>query len=61
MSYWTEEQIARAAKIWNDGGSATNIGNALGCGRGADVFARQRRPGWDSWGNELDKFGEGQR
>jgi hypothetical protein len=35
MSYWTEEQIARAAKIWNDGGSATDIGNALGCSRGA--------------------------
>ncbi|MBX3543597.1 MAG: DNA methyltransferase [Chelatococcus sp.] len=24
--------------------------------RRADVFARQRRPGWDGWGNELDKF-----
>ena len=22
----------------------------------AEVFARQRRPGWDSWGDELDKF-----
>jgi N6-adenosine-specific RNA methylase IME4 len=21
-----------------------------------DLFARQRRPGWDAWGNELDKF-----
>lgn len=27
--------------------------------RRADVFARQRRDGWDGWGNELDKFGEG--
>lgn len=25
-------------------------------GRRADLFSRQRRPGWDSWGNELDKF-----
>jgi N6-adenosine-specific RNA methylase IME4 len=24
--------------------------------RRADVFSRQRRPGWDSWGNELNKF-----
>jgi len=21
-----------------------------------DLFARERRPGWDAWGNELDKF-----
>jgi N6-adenosine-specific RNA methylase IME4 len=26
--------------------------------RRADVFARQRRPGWDGWGNELGKFDE---
>lgn len=25
-------------------------------GRRADIFARRRRPGWDCWGNELDKF-----
>jgi N6-adenosine-specific RNA methylase IME4 len=25
--------------------------------RRADVFARQRRPGWDGWGDELSKFG----
>lgn len=24
--------------------------------RRADIFARQRRPGWDGWGNELGKF-----
>jgi N6-adenosine-specific RNA methylase IME4 len=24
--------------------------------RRADIFARTRRPGWSSWGNELDKF-----
>ena len=24
--------------------------------RRADVFARQRRPGWDGWGLELSKF-----
>lgn len=23
-----------------------------------ELFARQRRPGWDSWGNEADKFVE---
>ena len=22
-----------------------------------DLFARQRRPGWDAWGNEVGKFG----
>lgn len=22
-----------------------------------EMFARQRRPGWDAWGNEVDKFG----
>lgn len=26
--------------------------------RRADIFARQRRPGWDGWGNELDKFND---
>lgn len=26
--------------------------------RRADVFSRQRRPGWDCWGNEVDKFAE---
>lgn len=23
-----------------------------------ELFARQRRPGWDSWGNEVEKFAE---
>lgn len=23
-----------------------------------ELFSRQRRPGWDTWGNELDKFQE---
>jgi len=23
-----------------------------------ELFARQRRPGWDSWGNEVDKFSD---
>ena len=22
-----------------------------------ELFARTRRPGWDAWGNEVDKFG----
>jgi N6-adenosine-specific RNA methylase IME4 len=22
-----------------------------------ELFARQRRPGWDVWGNEIEKFG----
>lgn len=26
--------------------------------RRADIFSRQRRPGWDAWGNEVDKFNE---
>ena len=25
-------------------------------GRRADIFARQQRPGWDCWGNEVEKF-----
>ena len=27
--------------------------------RRADIFSRQRRPGWDAWGNEADKFNGG--
>lgn len=27
-------------------------------GRRADIFARQKRAGWDCWGNEVDKFAE---
>ncbi|TFF20798.1 DNA methyltransferase [Jiella endophytica] len=27
-------------------------------GRRADIFARQRRPGWTPWGNEIEKFPE---
>lgn len=23
-----------------------------------DLFSRQRRPGWTSWGNEVDRFSE---
>lgn len=23
-----------------------------------ELFARQKRPGWDVWGNEVDKFKE---
>lgn len=25
----------------------------------AELFARQTRPGWSAWGNQIDKFGEG--
>ena len=25
--------------------------------RRLDLFSRQERPGWDSWGNETGKFG----
>jgi N6-adenosine-specific RNA methylase IME4 len=25
-------------------------------GRACELFSRQRRPGWDVWGNEVDKF-----
>ena len=28
--------------------------------RRADIFSRQRRPGWDAWGDEINKFGEGE-
>lgn len=27
-------------------------------GRAADLFAREVRPGWDGWGNEIEKFSE---
>lgn len=30
---------------------------ALYAGPYAELFARQRRPGWDAWGNDVDKFG----
>lgn len=30
---------------------------ALVNGPYCELFARQRRPGWDAWGNEVDKFG----
>jgi N6-adenosine-specific RNA methylase IME4 len=26
-----------------------------------ELFARERRPGWDSWGDEADKFNGGDR
>lgn len=29
-----------------------------GAERRLDLFSRQRRPGWESWGAESDKFGE---
>jgi N6-adenosine-specific RNA methylase IME4 len=32
---------------------------ALYAGPYAELFARQRRPGWDAWGNDVDRFGEG--
>ncbi len=30
-------------------------------GRRADIFARQTRPGWEAWGNEVSKFDKGCR
>lgn len=33
---------------------------ALYAGPYAEIFARQRRPGWDAWGNEVEKFGDDQ-
>lgn len=35
-----------------------SMAEALFAGPYAELFARQRRPGWDAWGNEVDKFGE---
>jgi N6-adenosine-specific RNA methylase IME4 len=29
---------------------------ALYAGPYAELFARQRRPGWDAWGNDVDRF-----
>lgn len=31
---------------------------ALYAGPYAELFARQRRPGWDAWGNDVDRFAE---
>jgi Transcriptional activator, adenine-specific DNA methyltransferase len=31
---------------------------AIGAVHKADLFSRQNRTGWDSWGNEIGKFGE---
>lgn len=33
---------------------------ALYAGPYAELFARQRRLGWDSWGNDVDRFPEGE-
>ncbi|WP_267382193.1 MULTISPECIES: MT-A70 family methyltransferase [unclassified Sphingomonas] len=32
---------------------------ALYAGPYAELFARQRRPGWDAWGNDIDRFTDG--
>ena len=32
---------------------------ALYAGPYTELFARQRRPGWDSWGNDIDRFPHG--
>jgi N6-adenosine-specific RNA methylase IME4 len=31
---------------------------ALVAGPRLELFARSRRPGWDAWGNQVEKFGE---
>lgn len=31
---------------------------ALFDGQYCELFARQRRPGWDAWGNQLDRFAD---
>jgi hypothetical protein len=31
----------------------------FGPGRRADVFACERRPGWEAWGEEVGKYGSG--
>jgi N6-adenosine-specific RNA methylase IME4 len=33
---------------------------ALYAGPYAELFARQRREGWDAWGNDVDRFGKAQ-
>lgn len=33
---------------------------ALYAGPYAELFARQRRPGWDVWGNDTDRFTDGE-
>lgn len=34
-----------------------DMAEGLSAGPFCELFARQRRPGWQSWGNEVDKFG----
>jgi N6-adenosine-specific RNA methylase IME4 len=34
------------------------MAEALYAGPYLELFARQRRPGWDVWGNDVDRFGE---
>lgn len=36
------------------------MAEALYAGPRLELFARERRPGWDAWGNEADKFTAGQ-
>ncbi len=34
------------------------MAEALYAGPYVELFARERRPGWDVWGNQVDRFGE---
>jgi GcrA cell cycle regulator len=42
--FWTEDRIARAAKIWNDGGSGGEVARQLGCSRNAAIGIAYRNP-----------------
>lgn len=41
--------------------SSTSERNSSHRGLDFDLFARQRRLGWDAWGDDLDKFPTGAR
>lgn len=42
MNFWSEEKKAEAARLWNDGKSAGEIGALLGCSRSAVIGIAHR-------------------
>ena len=58
---WLPEHDRLISARYDDGASATELARALRAEFGlvlsrSAVLARQRRPGWDGWGDELGKF-----
>lgn len=54
----SKDALARTQAIKPDGQHA-NL-EALFDGPRCELFAREKRDGWDAWGNQTDKFGGGE-